>query len=96
MSRNIDSLKELLEKEDYTCVLSDGENIWTSREKGILPLVQFLRSDEDFFGGDGSGQDCRESSRVFICLYGNPGAVCAGSERRCIAGFKYLSNKSKL
>ncbi len=37
-------VKELLEKENYTCVITDGAQIFTSRARGVKPLVQFVES----------------------------------------------------
>lgn len=36
--------KELLESGGYTCVLTDGTNVYTSTLRGVRPLVQFLKS----------------------------------------------------
>lgn len=38
--------KEILESGGYTCVLTDGEAIYTSRLCGVKPLVQFLKKGE--------------------------------------------------
>ncbi|MBR2617068.1 MAG: DUF1893 domain-containing protein [Clostridia bacterium] len=39
-----EGIKALLEKENYTCVISDGAQTFTSRARGVKPLVQFLES----------------------------------------------------
>lgn len=36
--------KALLATGEYTCVLSDGEHILTSAERGVRPLVNWLKS----------------------------------------------------
>ena len=36
--------KTKLEQENYTCVLTDGERFFTSRERGVKPIVQFIAS----------------------------------------------------
>ena len=33
-----------MESEGHTCVLTDGERVYTSRLRGVKPLVQFLES----------------------------------------------------
>ena len=42
--------KELLESGGYTCVLTNGEEVYTSTLRGVKPLVQFLESDTAFAG----------------------------------------------
>ena len=34
--------KTKLEQENYTCVLTDGERFFTSRERGVKPIVEFI------------------------------------------------------
>ena len=36
--------KTKLEQENYTCVLTDGERFFTSRERGVKPIVEFIAS----------------------------------------------------
>lgn len=40
----LENLKNLLEKENYTCVISDGALSFTSYARGVKPLVGFLES----------------------------------------------------
>lgn len=40
----LDIAKTKLEQESYTCVLTDGENFFTSRERGVKPIVDFIAS----------------------------------------------------
>ncbi len=42
MDRNLVYAKELLEKENFTCVLWNGEHLYTSRERGVKPLLEWL------------------------------------------------------
>ena len=42
MDRNLVYAKELLEKENFTCVLWYGEHLYTSRERGVKPLLEWL------------------------------------------------------
>ncbi len=37
--------KEILASDKYTCVLTDGETIYTSCLRGVKPLVQFLEEE---------------------------------------------------
>ena len=36
--------KTKLAQENYTCVLTDGERFFTSRERGVKPIVEFIAS----------------------------------------------------
>ena len=44
----VDELKKLLESEKLTLVISDGKEYFTSREKGIRPLLNFAESGKSF------------------------------------------------
>ena len=50
-AQSLNKLKELLLSEGYTCVLEKDGKIFTSRERGIRPLIAWLDSGEDFRGG---------------------------------------------
>lgn len=41
---NLDKAKELLIKNNYTCVMCKGDEIFCSRERGIKPLVDFYET----------------------------------------------------
>ncbi len=45
-----EELKNLLSSGNYTCVLSDGKDTVTSREKGVRPLIDFIDSGKNFSG----------------------------------------------
>lgn len=46
----LSELKDLLLQEGYTCVLSNGTDTVTSRERGVKPLIGFRESGKDFTG----------------------------------------------
>ncbi len=46
----VDELKKLLERENLTLVISDGKEYFTSRERGIRPLLNFAESGKSFRG----------------------------------------------
>ncbi len=46
----MEKAKELLELGGYTCVITDGNTVLTSTQRGVKPLVQFLESGRDFSG----------------------------------------------
>lgn len=47
--QNIAFINSLKAKE-YTCILSDGQETVSSKERGVKPLYQFLKSGKDFSG----------------------------------------------
>ena len=47
---DIEYVKNLLTDGGYTCVLSDGDKTFTSRERGVKPLLAFIDSGESFVG----------------------------------------------
>ena len=46
----LEKAKELLESGGYTCVITDGDAVFTSALRGVKPLVQFLESKTDMTG----------------------------------------------
>ena len=49
--------KEILNAEGYTCVMCRGNELYTSNERGVKPLVVWLESVNDF-------QDCCAADKV--------------------------------
>ena len=55
MKMALSKAKEILESGGYTCVLTDGTEVYTSTFRGVNPLVQFLKSEMipwGFFAAD--------------------------------------------
>lgn len=50
MNANLVKAKELLEANDYTCVLQKEETIFTSTDRGVKPLLQWVNERKDFIG----------------------------------------------
>lgn len=46
----IETLKDTLKRENATCVLSDGNEVLVSHERGVRPLVSYIQSGKDFCG----------------------------------------------
>ncbi len=47
---DLSAVKQLLLSENFTCVLSDGKEVVTSKERGVKPLIDFILSEKDFSG----------------------------------------------
>ena len=47
---DLSDVKKILLEEDFTCVLGRGEELLTSKQRGIAPLVAWLDTGRDFGG----------------------------------------------
>lgn len=50
MNANLVKAKELLEANDYTCVLQKDNTVYTSKERGVKPLLVWVNESKDFTG----------------------------------------------
>lgn len=50
MKADLKKAVDLLSKSEYTCVLFKESKVFTSRERGVKPLVEWLNSKTDFRG----------------------------------------------
>ncbi len=48
MKNNIKKAREILQENNYTCVLYNGKAEYHSNLRGVKPLMEFLQSGEDF------------------------------------------------
>lgn len=48
MKTDLKKAVDLLSKGEYTCVLCKGSAVFTSKERGVKPLVEWLNSKTDF------------------------------------------------
>ena len=48
---DLQSLREMVEKEGFTCAIAKGEKLFTSTSRGVRPLLDLIESGEDFRGG---------------------------------------------
>lgn len=62
------TIKEMLG--DYACVLSDGTNTVTSRERGIRPILEFLESGRDFRGFFAADKVVGKAAAMLLCKCG--------------------------
>lgn len=47
---NLEQAKELLEQNNDTCVFFDGTHTYTSKERGVKPLLQMIQSNTEVKG----------------------------------------------
>lgn len=50
MRADLDKAIELLSESEYTCVLCKDDEVITSAEHGVKPLIEWLESDAEFGG----------------------------------------------
>lgn len=47
MNADMEKIKALMKGEGYTCVLTDGQTVICSRERGVKPLLELYESGRD-------------------------------------------------
>ncbi len=47
---NLEKAKEILKSGGFTCVLCNGEQIYTSTKRGVAPMLEFIDSGTDLRG----------------------------------------------
>lgn len=50
MQNNLKKAKELLKSGNYTCVVTNGEEVFTSTDRGVKPLLSWLDDGKNFDG----------------------------------------------
>lgn len=68
--------RELMESGDFTCVLTDGDQVFTSVLRGVRPLVQFLERGTDMTGFSAADKVVGRATAYLYVLLG-VGAVYA-------------------
>lgn len=68
--RELEQAKCLLQKENFTCVLCKGEETYTSRQRGVKPLVSWLESDLNFCGCSAADKVVGKATAFLYVLLG--------------------------
>lgn len=63
-------LKALLAEENLTCVLSDGNRLIKSRERGVKPLICFIESGKSFKGFTAADKVVGKAAALLYALMG--------------------------
>ncbi len=63
-------LKALLAEENLTCVLSDGNRLIKSRERGVKPLIGFIESGKRFKGFTAADKVVGKAAALLYALMG--------------------------
>lgn len=70
MSADLERAKEILSQTGSTCVLCRGEVIYTTAQRGIRPLVDWLDSGEDTCGFSAADKVVGKAAALMYCLLG--------------------------
>lgn len=70
MNINTEKAFEILTKNKYTCVICKDEKKFTSRKRGIKPLLEFLESDTDFVGASAADKVVGKAAAFIYVLIG--------------------------
>ena len=63
-------LKALLAEENLTCMLSDGNRLIKSRERGVKPLIGFIESGKSFKGFTAADKVVGKAAALLYALMG--------------------------
>ena len=63
-------LKALLAEENLTCMLSDGNRLIKSRERGVKPLIGFIESGKRFKGFTAADKVVGKAAALLYALMG--------------------------
>lgn len=64
------NLKDLLTANGYTCVLSDGKQVFSSTERGVAPLICFIESGKAFNGFSAADKVVGKAAALLYALMG--------------------------
>lgn len=87
-------LKALLAEENLTCVLSDGNRLIKSRERGVKPLIGFIESGKSFKGFTAADKVVGKAAALLYALMGvtalYAGVISAGALEVCNSNGIYV------
>ena len=70
MDQDLKKARDLLLSSDHTCVLCRGDQMYTSRERGVKPLLTFLDSGTDLSGFAAADKVVGRGAAFLYCLLG--------------------------
>ncbi len=65
---DLNKAKNLLQQEGYTCVLCRGDRVYTSRHRGVRPLMDLLNTDTSGFSA--ADKVVGKATALLYCLLG--------------------------
>ena len=70
MHSDLEKAKTYLKEEDCTCVLCRDDQLFSSKHRGVRPLLDFLDSGKDFSGFSAADKVVGKATAFFYCLLG--------------------------
>lgn len=70
MTTDFERAKTLLEDNNYTCVLCKNEQVYTSTERGVKPLVELVDSAENLNGFSAADKIVGKAAAMLYVLLG--------------------------
>ncbi len=70
MNKDLRIAVNILKKENHTCVLCLDDLIYTSDEKGILPMIKFISSGYDLIGFSAADKIVGKAAAMLFVLAG--------------------------
>ena len=70
MNKDLERALEVLEKENYTCVLCKEEKLLSSRRRGVAPLLELLDSGEQLGGFSAADRVVGKAAAMLYVLMG--------------------------
>ena len=67
---NLTKAKEILQNGGFTCVLTAGENVYTSNKRGVKPLLCWYESGEDYKGFSAADKVVGKAAAFLYVLLG--------------------------
>lgn len=78
MSEQLNKAIEILKESGPVCVVVKGEEVFTATDKGIKPLITWLREDPKFFQGASIADKVIGKAAAMLMVYGGAKEVYAG------------------
>lgn len=76
MEQNLKNALDLLKTSNYTCVLCRGDRIYTTQQRGVSPLLNWLDDGIDLMGFSAADRVVGRGAAFLYCLLGVK-SVCA-------------------
>lgn len=70
MNTNLLNARNLLESGNYTCVLCRGDTVYTTTQRGVAPLLNWLDSGLDLTGFSAADRVVGRGAAFLYCLLG--------------------------
>lgn len=67
---DLEKAKEILKSGNYTCVLCKGKQIYTSVERGVVPMLEYIDNGTDLHGFSAADKVIGKAAAMLFCHVG--------------------------